>query len=88
MSEARKLFYIKMGEEDKRLHINYSAVILLLSAFMLPLSLALIFTFLVGLGKEVWDHFYGSGFCLYDMAANVIGMGFVIPLLLALDSFF
>lgn len=88
MSEARRLFYIKMGQEDKLLHINYSAAIMFLSALLLPLTYAFLLTVLVGLGKEIWDHYFGSGFCLYDMAANFIGMGFVLPVLFALSAFF
>ena len=27
-----------------------------------------------GLGKEIWDACYGSGFCWYDMLGNAIGI--------------
>jgi len=64
----------KMAEPDKILHIQYSAGIMLVSAVLLPIVYAFIFTFVVGLLKECWDHYYGSGFCLYDMLANMIGI--------------
>lgn len=88
MSEARRLFYIKMGQQDKLLHINYSAAIMFLSALLLPMTYAFLLTALVGLGKEIWDHYYGSGFCVYDMAANFIGISFVVPSLLAFHALF
>ena len=64
----------KMTESDKILHIKYSAAIMLASYVVLPMMYAIFFTFLVGLLKECWDHYYGSGFCCYDMLANLIGM--------------
>ncbi len=33
---------------------------------------------LVGLLKECWDHYYGSGFCLYDVSANLAGQGVAV----------
>lgn len=65
----------KLTEEDKLLHIKYSAAILVVSSLFLAILPALMLTFLIGLGKECWDHFYGSGFCLYDMLANMVGIG-------------
>jgi len=67
-------FRKKMTEPDKILHIQYSAGILLTSYIILPMMYAIIFTFLIGLLKECWDHYYGSGFCFYDMLANMIGI--------------
>jgi hypothetical protein len=69
-------YYIRkrISEPDKILHIKYSAVIMLVSYMLLPMMLALIFTFLVGLLKECWDHYYGTGFCLHDMLANIVGI--------------
>lgn len=37
-----------------------------------PLAFAAVFS--IGLAKECWDFRYGSGFCLYDMAGNLIGI--------------
>jgi hypothetical protein len=30
--------------------------------------------------KECWDHFYGSGFCWFDMTGNLIGSGVALAL--------
>jgi hypothetical protein len=68
----------KMLEPDKILHIKYSAAIMLVSYIVLPMVVALVFTFLIGLLKECWDHYYGTGFCFYDMLANIIGILFSI----------
>lgn len=38
-----------------------------------PLAFAIVFC--VGLAKECWDARYGSGFCLFDMAGNLVGIG-------------
>ncbi len=29
--------------------------------------------FLLGVGKECWDEWYGSGFCMFDLAGNCLG---------------
>ena len=66
-------------EEDKRQHFTYSFVLLLMSAFWLNLWAAVSVVLLIGLVKEVWDHFWGSGFCWLDMAANVLGILGAVP---------
>lgn len=66
-------------EEDKRQHFTYSFVLLLMSAFWLNLWAAVSVVLLIGLVKEVWDHFWGSGFCWIDMAANVLGIIGAVP---------
>ncbi|MBY4676797.1 YfiM family protein [Marinobacterium arenosum] len=74
----------KLREEDKQQHFWYSFFILLGCSLVVPLPLALATTFLVGLAKEIWDHYRGSGFCWYDMLANLLGMAFAWPLALAI----
>ncbi|PCM45253.1 hypothetical protein [Marinobacter sp. ANT_B65] len=65
-------FWQRLRERDKQQHFFVSSVLVLCSApFGLPVALA--GTFAIGLGKEVWDRFYGSGFCWYDMLANTLG---------------
>jgi len=63
-----------LDEEDKRKHLLYSFFILLLLSAVLGLTLAVLLTALIGLVKEIWDHYYGTGFCWRDMAANGIGI--------------
>lgn len=52
----------------------WSFWITLIALCFWPLADAIIFSFFVGFSKEVWDHFYGSGFCVFDLAGNGIGM--------------
>lgn len=70
------------GEHDKRQHFAVSLLLFAASSLLLMLWCSLwpslvaaaTLTLLIGLGKEVWDHFYGSGFCWFDMVANLAGM--------------
>jgi len=64
----------RLQEEDKQQHFLYSLGILLLSYCLFSLMFSLVITLLIGLGKEIWDHYYGSGFCCWDMLANVLGI--------------
>lgn len=81
-------------EEDKRQHFGVSLLLFILCllpcALLYPfwpgLALAAAVTLLVGLGKEVWDHFYGSGFCWFDMAANAAGIGLGIAVVSVLAA--
>jgi len=63
-----------MQEEDKQQHFLYSLGILLLSYCVFSLISSLIITLLIGLGKEIWDHYYGTGFCWWDLLANMLGI--------------
>jgi len=58
-----------LRQEDKRQHFLYSFFLLLLFIVLVPAYWAAVIVFLIGLGKEVWDHYYGSGFCWFDMQA-------------------
>jgi uncharacterized BrkB/YihY/UPF0761 family membrane protein len=69
-----KMFLTLIDEEDKRKHLLYSFFIFLLLGAVLGLTLALVLAALIGLGMEIWAHYYGSGFCWRDMAANGIGI--------------
>ncbi len=64
----------RFRQKDKQKHLWYSFFILLATSFVLPLLAAVLLTFVAGVMKEVWDHYCGSGFCWYDMAANAVGM--------------
>ena len=67
-------FMEKMQEYDKKQHFCYSFVILLSTLLFFSWETGIILTAVIGLIKEIWDHYYGSGFCWYDMAANGLGM--------------
>ncbi|ARU54998.1 multipass membrane protein [Oleiphilus messinensis] len=64
----------KLFEEDKQKHFWYSFWIVVLMLPFTSLFGAVLTSFFVGVGKEIWDHFYGSGFCWYDMLANAVGI--------------
>lgn len=64
----------KLKEEDKGKHMVWSFWLTMLALLMLSAPAALAVVLLIGLAKECWDFRYGSGFCLFDMAANLIGI--------------
>ena len=78
----------KLREEDKIKHMAWSFGLTLMALAVLSPVLAFGAVFLVGLAKECWDKYYGSGFCFYDMIGNLIGSlaglfcGFLLRLLL------
>jgi len=74
----------KAKEEDKQQHFWYSFVILIVVSACVNIPAGLVITFLIGLVKEVWDHFYGSGFCWYDMLANCVGILVAFSLLVGI----
>ncbi len=63
----------KLREEDKIKHMVWSFYLTLMALVLLSPVLAFGTVFLLGLVKEWWDKFYGSGFCFYDMTGNLIG---------------
>lgn len=79
----------KLREEDKIKHMIWSFWLTLMALAVLSPVLAFGAVFLLGLAKEWWDKYYGSGFCFYDMTGNLIGSlvgllcGYVLIFLLA-----
>lgn len=69
-----------LAQRDKQQHIVCSFAIYILFVSCSPVWLALVMTLLIGLAKEVWDKYYGSGFCYYDLLSNCIGVGLAMPL--------
>ena len=63
----------KLREEDKIKHMVWSFYLTLMALALLSPVLAFGTIFFLGLAKEWWDKFYGSGFCFYDMTGNLIG---------------
>jgi hypothetical protein len=61
-------------ERDKQQHLALSYALVVLFFFITSsLPVAAGGTLALGLGKEAWDKYYGSGFCWYDMLANAAG---------------
>ncbi|MFB9886421.1 hypothetical protein [Balneatrix alpica] len=63
-----------MLEEDKVQHFMYSFFLVVIISYFSSLLLGVLFSMLVGLAKEIYDHYFGSGFCYKDMWANVCGI--------------
>lgn len=63
----------KMREEDKRQHMLWSFWLTVGAMAVVKLGAAFAAVMLVGLLKECWDARYGSGFCCFDLFANLLG---------------
>jgi hypothetical protein len=63
-----------MTEKDKLKHFWYSFFIAVGALLLVSEPKAFLLTFMVGVAKEIWDKYYGSGFCYYDIAANCLGI--------------
>ena len=70
--------YSKLHEEDKRLHMAWSFWLLLIARILWSAPWAFVAVFLLGFAKECWDSRYGSGFCVFDICANLIGIAFAL----------
>lgn len=69
-----------LNETDKQQHIMASCVIMLISLLFMAVMPSFILTFAIGIAKEIWDKYYGSGFCWYDILANSLGIVLAIVL--------
>lgn len=79
----------KLTEEDKHLHFVWSFGLMIIGRYIWPAPWAFLIVFLIGLLKELWDIRWGSGFCFYDIVANLLGSGAALGLTGRLpDSFF
>ncbi|MDD2777151.1 MAG: hypothetical protein PHU06_14460 [Gallionella sp.] len=84
-----KFLPTKLTEEDKHLHIVWSFGLLLIARYLWPAPWAFLIVFSIGLAKEFWDVRWGSGFCFYDIVANLLGSSSALMLTATLpDSFF
>lgn len=76
-----------VNQEDKQKHFLVSLLLVLFfSAFMNVLSAILVAT-LIGFFKEIWDEFFGSGFCVKDLLANGLGVVVGVSIILFFRSF-
>lgn len=70
----------KLHEDDKRLHFAWSLWLTLAARVIWPPHWAFIAVFLIGLAKEFWDMRFGSGFCFFDLGANLLGSSAALSL--------
>lgn len=79
-----KLLLLKLGEPDKLKHFWVCFFLQIVFLPLLSVSASIGLTLLIGTLKECWDQRYGSGFCWYDMLANILGIaaGVIIYVLL------
>ena len=77
---------LRLAEVDKRKHfwVCFFLQFLFLPWFSILLSITL--ALLVGILKECWDQVYGTGFCWYDMLANVLGIAAGLVAFVALSQ--
>jgi len=68
----------KMVEEDKAQHIICAFMAMIAVQFVLGSYTAAIVIFVFGLIKELWDLWKGTGFCWYDVTANILGISFTL----------
>lgn len=76
-------------EEDKHLHMIWSFGLMLAAQLFWPAIWAFVVVFCIGLVKECWDSRFGSGFCIFDIFANVFGIvgALVLPFSFAVGPF-
>lgn len=90
MNNALCHFFIrlpgKLREEDKGLHMSWSFWLMLAARLLWPAPWAFAAVLLLGLAKECWDSRFGSGFCLFDIFANVLGATLALVLTNALPG--
>ena len=77
MPDSLRQFFValpfKLREEDKIKHMVWSFGMTIMALAVLSPVLAFGAVVLLGLAKEWWDKYFGSGFCFYDMTGNLIG---------------
>lgn len=73
--QSAQFWLVMLKEEDKVKHLFWSFWLTLSALLLWSSTTAFAVVFLLGLAKECWDFKYGSGFCLYDMTCNLIGIG-------------
>lgn len=68
------MHFEKLRESDKIKHFWVCFSLQCFFLLWLPMLFSVCVTLLIGILKECWDQYYGSGFCWYDMAANILGV--------------
>ena len=73
LQHSMKVFFTKLQEKDKRLHMVWSFWLTIVAQILWPTPWAFAAVFMIGFAKECWDARFGSGWCIFDMSANVFG---------------
>lgn len=76
-----------INQEDKQKHFIVSLLLVLFFSFFLNIWSSVIVSTMIGLLKEVWDEFFGSGFCVKDLVANGLGIAVGIFIVFIFQSF-
>jgi len=63
-----------LRQEDKQQHLAISGLIVFFLAVIWSIGIAIAVAGVVGVAKEIWDHFYGSGFSVGDLIADAVGI--------------
>lgn len=76
-------------QHDRQQHFFVSCLLFFVLYFAFQDYKVVYLVLLVGLVKEIWDHYIGSGFCWWDMLANLIGaiLGLIYVLTITYLSF-
>ena len=80
MSNVINCVFHWLHQKDKQQHIVVSFGIMESNLIVFGLAQSVFLTFAIGIGKEVWDEYYGSGFCWYDILGNTLGILVAITL--------
>lgn len=75
-----------LAQRDKQQHVICSFVIYLIAGVFVSVGSALALTLFVGLLKEIWDEYFGTGFCYFDLLSNCIGVGLAIPVVYLINT--
>jgi hypothetical protein len=73
--------WARMVEEDKAQHIICAYMAMIGMQFFMPTGQAVLLVLFLGLLKEFWDLWIGTGICWYDVLANTLGATFALLLL-------
>lgn len=84
LGRLRSAVVARTQQEDKRLHAGWSFWLTLAAGTLLSLSWSAMIVLGIGVAKECWDHFKGTGFCVVDLAANAVGIAAAALILAAL----
>ena len=69
-----QLILEKSIQTDKQRHFIVCFIFTLGFLPHIGVNYAVVITLVIGFLKEIWDIYYGSGFCWFDMIANILGI--------------